>query len=190
VRTLAISQARPCAHCRQVLGEMDGAHGTADRPDGLRLIDPLGHVIRLADVYPWPFAPGDLDMTGARPAERSWPDLRLAGAVVPADIADALVAAGARSHAPYSGTPAAVALRCRDGAIVSGSVLENVAFNPTIGPLQDALVGLLAAGRDLAELVGAWIAVPLEARVDHVTTTEAGLTAAAPGVTLHATYWS
>jgi cytidine deaminase len=190
VRTLALSQARPCAHCRQVLAEMDGAHGAPDRPDGLRLIDPHGRVLRLADVYPWPFGPGDLGMDGARPGSRPFPDLRLEGAVVPADIADALVAAGARSHAPYSGTPAAVALRCDDGTLVAGSVLENVAFNPTVGPLQDALVALLASGRDLADLVGAWIAVPRAAAVDHVAATEAGLAAAAPGVALNATYWS
>lgn len=190
VRTLAISQARPCAHCRQVLAEMDGAHGSADRPDGLRIIDPQGRVLRLADVYPWPFAPGDLGMTGARPGSTPFPDLRIEGAAVPADIAFALVEAGMRSHAPYSGTPAAVALRCSDDALVAGSVLENVAFNPTIGPLQDALVGLLASGRDVADLAGAWIAVPRGAPVDHVAATEAGLAAAAPGIGLNVTYWS
>lgn len=190
VRTLATSQARPCAHCRQVLAEMDGAHGSDERPSGLRLIDPEGRVLRLADVYPWPFAPADLGMAGARPGSRPFPDLRLEGAVVPADIADALVAAGSRSHAPYSGTPAAVALRCRDGAIVTGSVLESVAFNPTIGPLGDALVGLLAGGHDLADLVGAWIAVPADARIDHVAATEAGLAACAPGVALRVAAWA
>jgi cytidine deaminase len=190
VRTLATSQARPCAHCRQVLAEMDGAHGSDERPSGLRLIDPEGRALRLADVYPWPFAPADLGMAGARPGSRPFPDLRLEGAVVPADIADALVAAGSRSHAPYSGAPAAVALRGRDGAIVTGSVLESVAFNPTIGPLGDALVGLLAGGHDLADLVGAWIAVPADARVDHVAATEAGLAACAPGVALRVATWA
>ena len=190
VRTLAIAQARPCAHCRQVLAEMDGAHGSPERPDGLRIIDPHGRVLRLADVYPWPFAPGDQGMDGARPAERAWPDLRLADAGLPAGVADALVAAGARSHAPYSSTPAAVALRCADGTTWTGAVLESVAFNPTIGPLQDALVGLLASGHELPDLVSAWIAVPRDALVDHVAATRAALAAAAPGIGLYVTYWS
>jgi cytidine deaminase len=188
VRTLAIAQARPCAHCRQVLAEMDGAYGSPGRPDGLRIIDPHGRVLRLADVYPWPFAPGDLGMVGARPAERAWPDLRL-GEPMPEDVAEALVAAGARSHAPYSATPAAVALRCADGTTWTGAVLESVAFNPTIGPLQDALVGLLASGHDLPDLVGAWIAVPREAMIDHVAATRDAL-ATVPGIGLHVTYWS
>ena len=41
-------------------------------------------------------------------------------------------------------------LRLTDGRLVSGATIENVAFNPTIGPLQAALVGLLALGHDYA----------------------------------------
>ncbi len=189
VATLALAQARPCAHCRQVLAEMDGAAGSA-AGHGLRLIDPTGHVLRLADVYPWPFEPGDLGMAGANPGAIVWPDLVLADVALPPDVADALVAAGQRSHAPYSGTPAAVALRLIDGSVITGAVLESVAFNPTIGPVQDALVGLLAAGHQLDDIREAWLAIPREARVGHETTARDALTAAAPRSPLHVTYWS
>jgi cytidine deaminase len=189
IATLAISQARPCAHCRQVLAEMDGALGTGGA-GGLRLVDPAGHVLRLADLYPWPFEPGDLGEAGARPAERPWPDLSLADAAIPPEIAGALLAAGRRSHAPYSGTPAAVALRLPGGGLATGAVLESVAFNPTIGPAQDALVGLLAAGRDLLDIERAWLAIPRGARVGHEAATRDALAAAAPGIPLLVTYWA
>ena len=38
-------------------------------------------------------------------------------------------------------------------------MLESVAFNPTIGPVQDAFVGLLAAGRELEDIGAAWLAI-------------------------------
>ena len=190
LRTLATAQARPCAHCRQVLAEMDGAHGSADRPDGLLLIDPEGRRLRLADVYPWPFGPADLGMDGAIPGSRPFADLVLGDTSLPDDVRAALLEAGARSHAPYSRAPAAVVLRCGDGMLVAGSVLESVAFNPTIGPLQDALVGLLASGRDLGDVTGAWLAVASGAPVSHSAVARDAFAATAPGSDLHVTYWA
>ncbi|MDQ1322678.1 MAG: cytidine deaminase [Chloroflexota bacterium] len=196
VATLALAQARPCAHCRQVLSEMDGAHGSGGRAQGsgsgrgLRLIDPAGHDLRLADVYPWPFAPDDLGMTGAVAGGTAWPDLALAETTLPPEVADALLAAGRRSHAPYSATPAAIALRLADGGVVTGAVLESVAFNPTIGPAQDAFVGLLAAGHELEDIGAAWLAIPRAAQVGHEAAARDALAAAAPGSPLHVTYWS
>ena len=55
--------------------------------------------------------PADLGMTGCVPGQEGWPDLALIDAVVPADALEALLRAGRRSHAPYSGAPAAVVLR-------------------------------------------------------------------------------
>lgn len=182
IGTLLITQARPCAHCRQVLAE---AAGSAD----LRLIDPVGHELELRDIYPWPFAPEDLGMEGALPDRRSFTGLQVTGDI-PAPVAALLEAEGARTHAPYSHVPAAVVLRLAGGALVGGSVLESVAFNPTVGPAQDALVGVLAAGRDWPEIEEAWLAVQAGAAVNHETTTRDALAAAAPGAPLHVTYWA
>ena len=167
VATLALAQARPCAHCRQVLAEMDGAcgsgggaHGPGDER-GLRLIDPAGHDLRLARRLPVAVRAGRPGH-GRRAARghRRGRICALADTTLPPEVADALVAAGRRSHAPYSATPAAVALRLADGGVVTGAVLESVAFNPTIGPVQDAFVGLLAAGHELEDIATAWLAVP------------------------------
>ena len=181
--TLLITQARPCAHCRQVLSEIEGGAG-------LLVIDPAGRRLRLADLYPWPFAPGDLGMAGALPDRVSFADLALADPTVPAAVAAALVAAGRRAHAPYSGVAAAVVVRLRDGSLVAGTVLESVAFNPTIGPAQDALVGALAAGHDWTGIEAAWIAVPRSASVNHEAPARDALAAAAPGIAPETTYWS
>jgi cytidine deaminase len=187
LRVLAVDEARPCAHCRQVLAELDGSLGDAD---GLRLVDPLGHDLRLAELYPWPFAPGDLERRGALPGDEPWPALALVDAALPLDVSEALVRAGRRSHAPYSRTPASVAVRLLGDALATGTVLESVAFNPTIGPLQDALVAILAAGRAIADIEAAWLAVPREARVGHEAMARDLLAAAAPGAPLHVTYWT
>jgi len=177
---LASPQARPCAHCRQVLAEFEGAFE-------MRLIDPLGHDLRLGDVVPWPFAPGDLGQGGATADEGDAPALQEPQAL-PDGVAEAIAAAGRRAHAPYSGSRAAIVLRLGDGTLVGGAVLESVAFNPTVGPLQDALVGLVAAGRRYDEIAGAWLAVRRGAPVNHEAPTR-DLLAAVAAVPLQTTYW-
>jgi cytidine deaminase len=184
VTRLALSSARPCAHCRQVLAEFAWA-------GRLRIVDPAGHDRSLDDVYPWPFLPAALGMTGvpSQPSPET-PEPALSDPALPDDVTAVLRAAGRLAHAPYTGSGAAIALRLGDGALVPGSVLECVAFNPTIGPLQDALVGLVAHGREPGEVEAAWLAVGRDAAVDHVHATRDLLAASAPAATLHVTYWA
>lgn len=65
IRTIAIGEAHPCAHCRQYLSEFAA---TRD----LTLIDPLGHRLTMAQLYPWPFDPDYLGETGAVPGRTLW----------------------------------------------------------------------------------------------------------------------
>lgn len=185
---LVTRQARPCAHCRQVLAEMDGA-------DELVLADPSGRRLHLPDVYPWPFAPDDLGVApaGARGADDSasgFPYIGLDPGAAPDAVAAELVAAGRRAHAPYSGCAAACVLVLADGSTVPGTVLESVAFNPTIGPVQDALVGLVAAGRETGEVTEAWVGVGRGAAVGHEAMARDLLAAAVPGAAVHVRYWA
>lgn len=180
LESLAISQARPCAHCRQVLAELAWA-------DTLRLIDPFGADVGLWDVYPAPFTPGDLGETPA--GSRVGVAWRVADDV-PRDVASRLGAAADRAHAPYSGEPAAVVLRLADGRVVDGAVLESVAFNPTIGPLQDAIVGVVAAGVRFDAIRETWLVTVPEPRVGHEGPVRDLLAAVAPRATLHVTYWA
>ena len=66
--TLAVREARPCAFCRQTLAESAVA-------DGIAILDPLGNSLALDDLYPAPFQPRALGMTGDTPGQVSWPSL-------------------------------------------------------------------------------------------------------------------
>ncbi|KAK4352882.1 hypothetical protein RND71_028400 [Anisodus tanguticus] len=50
------------------------------------------------------------------------------------------------SHAPYSGCPSGVALMDCDGKVYNGSYVESAAYNPSLGPVQAALVAFVAMG--------------------------------------------
>ena len=182
VSVLAVGEARPCGHCRQTITEFAAWRD-------LELIDPLGHTLTMADLYPWPFEPGDLGEPGIVPGAVPWPRLRLADDRVDPATAEALVAAGRHAHAPYGRSPAAVALRLTDGWIVTGATIENVAFDPTIGPLQAAIVELLALGRGYAAIASATLATTADGPVQPAAGIRAMLATIAPGVALVETTW-
>lgn len=50
------------------------------------------------------------------------------------------------SHAPYSECPSGVAIMDCDGKIYKGSYVESAAYNPSLGPMQAALVAFVAEG--------------------------------------------
>lgn len=183
---IALHAARPCAFCRQTLAEFAWA-------PALRLIDRLGHVRGFEELYPWAFVPGALGVPAAgssAPGDGAWPDLGLDDDRLPRDVAAALLDAGRHAHAPYSGCPAAVVLRTRDGTLVAGRTLESVAFDPTLGPLQTALVALRAGGHGYADLDAAWLASRSGGAVDDVGPTRQLLAAIAPAVPLVTTTWN
>lgn len=175
---LAIGEAHPCAHCRQCLAEFAAA------PD-LVLIDPLGHRLRLADLYPWPFDPNYLGEAGAIPGATPWPGLTFTGTQGPG----ALLAAGRKAHTPYSGCPAGVVLVTDDGTEIAGSALESVAFNPTIGPMQAALVNLIATGRPYSSIATVHLGTVTGGAVDYARSTAELLSAVAPAADLVVHDW-
>ncbi|KAK7276386.1 hypothetical protein RIF29_17525 [Crotalaria pallida] len=61
-------------------------------------------------------------------------------------LKEAALEAGNKSHAPYSGSPSGVALMDNEGKIYKGSYLESVAYNPSLGLVQTALVAFVAGG--------------------------------------------
>ncbi|KAG5559212.1 hypothetical protein RHGRI_008953 [Rhododendron griersonianum] len=58
----------------------------------------------------------------------------------------AALEAANESHAPYSGCPSGVALMDCEGEIYKGFYMESAAYNPSLGPVQAALVAYVAAG--------------------------------------------
>ncbi|MFP3345500.1 cytidine deaminase, partial [Halomonas sp. SIMBA_159] len=60
-----------------------------------------------------------------------------------------------KSHAPYSKNYAGVALKAKDGRLFSGMYAENAAFNPSLPPLQVALINMNMASYPLSDIVEA-----------------------------------
>jgi cytidine deaminase len=174
IQTIAIGEAHPCAHCRQYLSEFAA---TRD----LTLIDPLGHRLTMAQLYPWPFDPDYLGETGAVPTKKLW---------TLATDDPVLRAAGERAHTPYSKCPGAVVLTLSDGCRVRGSAIESVAFNPTMGPLQAALIDLIAHGRSYDEIVSAKLGTVCGGNVDYSMSVDELLGKVAPQATLEVIDWA
>lgn len=118
----------PCGHCRQFLCELN-------QPERLRLTIGDGPETGLAELIPSRFGPSDLGVEQPLLAHVPY-TLELATSD---ELTLAALEAARRSYSPYSGCPAGVALRI-DGGLYAGSLLENAAYNPTLSPLQAALV--------------------------------------------------
>lgn len=173
---LAIGEAHPCAHCRQYLSEFAA---TRD----LILIDPLGHRLTMAQLYPWPFDPDYLGEAGYMP-DTIHADRTLGTNGLTSTTAARLLAAAQRAHAPYSKCPGAIVLTLHDGGHVTGFAIESVAFNPTMGPLQAALINLSANGYAAADIASAALATKVGANVDYIASTKELFGKVAPGVPL------
>jgi cytidine deaminase len=125
----------PCGHCRQFMNELNS--GTE-----LAIHLPDRAVATLGDYLPYSFGPRDLEIAtllidsvdhGYHNAEGD------------ALVEQALSACN-QSHAPYSQSHSGVALESASGKIYTGRYAENAAFNPSLPPLQAALVVLNLSG--------------------------------------------
>jgi len=142
IDAIAVS-APPCGHCRQFLYEF--AEG---RDIEIQLADQPS--IGLSALLPRPFGPADLNVTQG-PLSRT----KIAIANVET-VAQAARYAAANAYAPYTNSPSGVAIRSRRGNVYRGSYIENAAFNPSLPPLQVALVAMAMANEvfsDIAEVV-------------------------------------
>jgi cytidine deaminase len=158
----------PCGYCRQYLAEFVPAM------EKLTIWMPAGGSITLADAMPHAFLPAVLGITT---------DPFHARARLAVHDADPLVQAAAdaaqRSHAPYSKTLAGVALRMKDGSILTGRHAENVAFNPAMPALQCALIAVRLAGHTYGDITAAAL-VETAGRASQQTASEAVLRTISP----------
>lgn len=170
--TLAVS-AEPCGHCRQFLNELEGG-------GSLKILIPDKEPVLLEELLPRSFGPQDLNIQGGllTPQDN---DLRLPG---PLDtLTRTALDAAHRAYAPYSHNAAGVALQTSDGKIYCGSYAENAAFNPSLSPLQAALVHLVSEGKEFTEITRA-VLVERETQASQEPATRTLLESLAPGAEL------
>jgi cytidine deaminase len=175
VPSLAVVGGAPCGHCRQFMEEMSPA-------GEMQILIPNLPPAKLASILPAAFGPAALGATqGALPIQKT--NLALIGGASDAVTAAALDAAR-RSYAPYSKSTAGVAIRTTGGRIFQGCYIENVAFNPSLSPLQTALVQLISAGQAYSDISAVTLVEMQGAKISQRAVTETVLGAIAPQVKL------
>jgi cytidine deaminase len=156
----------PCGHCRQFMNELNS--GTE-----LNIHLPDRDVATLGDYLPYSFGPKDLDITTLL--------MDKVNHGYQIDEQDALsqqaLDACNQSHAPYSQSHSGVALETETGKIFAGRYAENAAFNPSLPPLQGALILLNLSGEDCLKIRRAVIVERHQPLVSQLDATRATLAA-------------
>ncbi|XP_004513102.1 cytidine deaminase 1 [Cicer arietinum] len=159
--------AAPCGHCRQFLQEIRNA-------SDIRLLitsesDPKFK--SLSEFLSHPFGPHDLLPKHAplllepRNNDLSFREIETQSngynesSISISKLKVAALEAANDSHAPYSESPSGVALLDSRGNVYKGSYMESAAYNPSVGPVQAAIVAFITGagngGGEYGELVEA-----------------------------------
>ncbi len=178
IDTLAVTSP-PCGYCRQFLNELDSA-------ERIRVIVPGRPERTLAELFPDSFGPRDLGLSGGLMLPQEHP-LELEEPSTDPVVRAALQAAE-MSYAPYTRAFAGAALLAADGGICRGPYAENAAFNPSLSPLETALVRLLTRGKKYREIRRAVVVEQREAATSQAEAARIVLEAIAPRAVLDVAY--
>jgi cytidine deaminase len=175
VSAIAVTAA-PCGHCRQFMTEM--------APDGnIQVLIAGQSPVRLSSLLPMAFGPKDLGFKeGALPVRQ----VNLAQPKgSPDELILAALDAARRSYAPYSKAHSGVAIGAQGERVFKGAYIENVAFNPSLSPLQTALAAFIVAGENYSAISNVVLLEMEGAAISQKSVSEAALGAIAPGARLH-----
>ena len=157
--------ASPCGHCRQFMNETSSAQT-------LRIYLPTSEH-SLPQLLPAAVGPRDLGVLDGLLQPQQHP--------LPHQLTDRLLLAAAeaatQSYAPYSHSYAGVALQTQDGTLFCGRYAENAAFNPSLPPLQSALIMLRMAGHAPEDIQAAALVESQQGQISHLAATQALLAA-------------
>jgi cytidine deaminase len=168
MQKLAVSAA-PCGYCRQFLYELTTA-------STLQILLPNTPPALLTSLIPDAFGPGDLGVTAALMSPQAHGMKLSSGAGDP--VVQAALKAANASYAPYTFNYAGVALKTRDGGIFTGSIAENAAFNPSMSPLEAAVVSLvISGGKSYKDIIDAVLVEAAGSKASQVAATQAVLSA-------------
>ena len=142
---LAVTAA-PCGHCRQFMNEVhEGSY--------IRIIIPENPDKRLSDLLPESFGPVDLGITTSFLLSQNL-DMKIKPGqkIKDPELVKKAFEAANTSYAPYSKDGSGVAVRLNDGSVYSGKYTENAAFNPSLSPLQQALIEMVIEGKQFTDI--------------------------------------
>jgi cytidine deaminase len=167
--------AAPCGHCRQFMNELS--------PDGtIQVLLDGKPAVKLSSLLPMAFGPKDLGVTSA-----AFP-VKEADLMLPKQAADELtvaaLGAARKSYAPYTKARSGVAIGTRPGRVYQGAYIENAAYNPSLPPLQTALVALIVAGESYSAISEVVLVEVEGAPISQKSVAGAVLSAIAPAVKL------
>ncbi|MCK6265833.1 cytidine deaminase [Vibrio sp. ZSDE26] len=163
----------PCGHCRQFMNELTTAKE-------LVVQLPQRDQKSLQQYLPESFGPSDLGITTGLMTKLDHKHT--------CDESEELISIALKrlnsSHAPYTNNLSGVAIRLTNGKIYSGSYAENAAFNPSLPPLQVAMIQLLMDGGSLEDIESASLIEMANGSISHIADTQATLEAINPDIAI------
>lgn len=163
----------PCGHCRQFMNELSTANE-------LMIQLPKRDEMTLQQYLPESFGPSDLGIKVGLMAEESH---QFTISEKEELLVHALTALN-RSHAPYSGDFSGVAIQSYNGRIFKGSYAENAAFNPSLPPLQVALVQMQMGNESFSGIQNVALVETANGKISHLADTQATLDVINPDIPL------
>ncbi len=163
----------PCGHCRQFMNELTTAQV-------LEIQLPERSPMSLQEYLPDSFGPADL---GIEAGLMSTTDHGYSSSDQDPLIQHALLALN-KSYAPYTKNWSGVALKLTNGRIFLGAYAENAAFNPSLPPLQVALLQLIIANQSLDDIESAALVEMSSGTISHLACSQSTLEAINPDATL------
>ncbi|EJL3956439.1 cytidine deaminase [Vibrio parahaemolyticus] len=161
----------PCGHCRQFMNELSTAKE-------LKVQLPERDEKSLHEYLPEAFGPADLGIESGLMAEVKHQFV--------CDDEDALIQQAVEamnmSHAPYTNNLSGLALELANGRVFKGAYAENAAFNPSLPPLQVALIQVLLAGETFDSIKAAGLVENSKGKISHLADTQSTLEALNPDI--------
>ncbi|KFI12382.1 cytidine deaminase [Vibrio coralliilyticus] len=161
----------PCGHCRQFMNELTTA-------DELVVQLPQRDEKTLQEYLPESFGPSDLGIKSGLMASIDH------GKKCEESDEMVLKALNAlnKSHAPYTHNLSGVSIKLKNGKVYQGAYAENAAFNPSLPPLQVALIQLLLDGESFDGIETTALVEMSEGTISHLADTQSTLEAINPDI--------
>lgn len=147
----------PCGHCRQFINELPHSQS-------IQLQLPNRAISTIANYLPDAFGPSDMGITASLLQHSPQP-----GVISGDPLEQAAKLAACRSYAPYSQSYSGVSLLTKNHQLFTGSYAENAAFNPSLSPLQAALISLHLADANVDAITDVVLAESRYARISQAS---------------------